>query len=284
MAKWSPVIWMLPLVAASGCTGSGAGLDSNGQPLGAGGSPAAPPPLTANLQSIQANIFTPICTRCHVGAGAPQGLQLDSVHSYALLVGVPSSEQSDVLRVKPGDPDHSYLILKLEGANGIVGAQMPFGGPYLPQSTIDVIRQWITDGAQPAAAAESVSTTAIARASRSPAAAPFTVIATSPAAGAVVAGGISRLVIGFNAEPDQSLVNSTTVELLRTGADASDVTIALGFARGNPSTLLLTAAVPLPPGTYRVRLRGTGGGALADVAGRALGRDESFAFTVRGVP
>ena len=96
-------------------------------------------------------MFTPICTRCHSGAGAPQGLQLDAGHSYALLVGVPSTEQPGVLRVKPGDPGDSYLVLKLEGAASISGVRMPFGGPYLPQSTIDVIRQWITAGAQPSA-------------------------------------------------------------------------------------------------------------------------------------
>ena len=107
----------------------------------------APPPLTADYQSIQDNVFTPICTRCHSGAAAPEGLQLDAAHAYDLLVGVPSSEQPQLLRVDPGAPDRSYLVLKLEGAPGILGAQMPFGGPPLPQATIDVIRQWISAGA-----------------------------------------------------------------------------------------------------------------------------------------
>ena len=95
-------------------------------------------------------MFTPICVRCHSGASAPEGLQLDAAHSYALLVGVPSTEVPSLDRVNPGNPDNSYIVLKLEGAPGIVGVQMPFGGPYLPQSTIDVIRQWITNGAPPA--------------------------------------------------------------------------------------------------------------------------------------
>src|SRR5207302_925839 len=129
----------------SACAGNGAGLDANGQPLGSGSAP--PPPLAADFQSIQDNVFTPICVRCHSGAAAPQGLELDAAHSYALLVGVPSDEQSGLLRVRPGAPDSSYLVLKLEGAAGIVGVQMPFGAPALPQSTIDVIRQWISDGA-----------------------------------------------------------------------------------------------------------------------------------------
>ncbi len=32
---------------------------------------------------------------------------------------------------------------------------MPFGGPYLPQTTIDFIEQWISDGAPQATAAAS---------------------------------------------------------------------------------------------------------------------------------
>jgi Bacterial Ig-like domain len=281
------------LATASGCAGSGVGLDANGQPIGGGA--AAPPPLTADFQSIQDNVFTPICTRCHIGAGAPQGLQLDAAHSYALLVGVPSSEESGVLRVKPGDPAHSYLILKLEGASGIVGGQMPFGGPYLPQSTIEVIRQWITDGAMPSTAASAAAAPASAEARR-----PMTgltrlaVIATYPAEGAVIAGSVTRIVVGFNAQPDQSLVNATTVELAQLAAPSARapivdaprpaVPISIGFAAGNPATMLLTPVVPLSAGTYRIRLRGSGGAALADLSGNPMGRNESFTFTVRGSP
>ncbi len=47
----------------------------------------------------------------------------------------------------PGNPDQSYLIQKIEG-HAAVGARMPLGAPPLPQSTIDVIRQWIANGAQ----------------------------------------------------------------------------------------------------------------------------------------
>ncbi len=133
-----------------GCAGNGDGAGCQWQ-SDRSRAPAHPRPLRADFQSIQDNVFTPICTKCHIGANAPEGLQLDEAHSYALLVGVPSAEVPGALRVKAGDPTNSYLIQKLENASGIVGAQMPFGGPYLPQSTIDVIAQWITHGAAPAA-------------------------------------------------------------------------------------------------------------------------------------
>ena len=135
----------LCLAALVGCGGgNGEGLDGNGRPIGSGD--AGTTPLTADFASIQAHVFTPICTVCHAGAGAPQGLRLDATHSHALLVGVPSTEVSSVLRVAPGRPDASYVIQKLEG-HAAVGARMPLGGPYLDTPTIAVIRQWITDGA-----------------------------------------------------------------------------------------------------------------------------------------
>jgi len=147
MLKHLPRRLGVPLAAAllAGCAGNGQGLDSNGQPIGPGSAPDKP--LTAEFQSIQDNIFTPKCVRCHSGGGAPEGLQLDAAHSYALLVGVPSAEVPALQRVKASDPDSSYLVQKLEGSSGILGERMPRGGPYLPQATIDVIREWIANGA-----------------------------------------------------------------------------------------------------------------------------------------
>src|ERR1700730_1888663 len=140
---YKTMIASLAMTVMAGCSaGSGVGLDQNGQPIGSTG---GTPPLTADFTSIQDNVFTPICTRCHIGAGAPQGLQLDAAHSYALLVGVPSVEEPSLLRVKAGDPGNSYIIRKLEGGASIVGGQMPLGETPLPPATIAAISQWITN-------------------------------------------------------------------------------------------------------------------------------------------
>lgn len=129
----------------AGCGGgSGEGLGADGRPLNEGG--AAGGGLVPTFASIQANVFSPVCTGCHAGAAAPAGLRLDAGSSYALLVGVASAEVGSLQRVEPGNPDNSYLIRKLEGS-AAVGARMPLGGPYLDQATIGVIRQWIADGA-----------------------------------------------------------------------------------------------------------------------------------------
>lgn len=126
--------------------GSGEGLDSNGRPLVPGGADNGA--LKATHTSIQERVFTPVCTVCHAGGGAPQGLRLDAVNSYAMLVGVPSVEVPSVLRVAAGRPDESYLVQKIEG-HAAVGARMPYGGPYLDDATVAVIRQWIAAGALP---------------------------------------------------------------------------------------------------------------------------------------
>jgi hypothetical protein len=264
--------------AATGCAGNGNGLDANGNPVtpGSGGTT----PLTADFQSIQDNVFTPICTKCHIGAGAPQGLQLDAAHSYALLVSVPSSEQPTVLRVAPGDPDNSYIIRKLQNTGGISGAQMPLGGPYLPQSTIDVIKQWITAGAQNSAPAMTLAASVKA-------AQHFNVATTSPDDGSIVSMELPQIVVAFNGDIDSTLLNNTTVTLARTDApqamEASQpmapvppVPIATTVPAGNPAAILITPRTPLTNGTYRVTLQRT----LANMNAQALGTDYSFTFTV----
>jgi Ca2+-binding RTX toxin-like protein len=93
-------------------------------------------------------IFNSRCISCHSGVSAPQGLRLDANNSYANLVGVASNEVPSLQRVEPGDPDNSYLVQKVEGTAD-VGGQMPLGGPPLSAATIAVIRQWISEGANP---------------------------------------------------------------------------------------------------------------------------------------
>jgi methionine-rich copper-binding protein CopC len=260
---------------AAGCAGNGEGLDQNGQPITPGGSGGGP--VTADFQSIQENVFTPICSKCHIGASAPEGLQLDASHSYNLLVGVPSAERPDLLRVDPGHPDTSYMVLKIEGASGIVGARMPFGETPLPQATIDAIRQWITNGA-PSAAAASPAATAM-----------FAVQTTAPLDSAVVKAPVRRIVVAFSQELDASLVNETTVSVARlvdseregTAASvATAVPVSVGLAPQNPAVMLITPQTALERGVYRATLRGTGGGALANLSATTLGADVSFEFTV----
>jgi hypothetical protein len=242
-----------------GCSGSGVGLDSNGQPL-SGSSSGGPVPLAADFDAIQANVFTPICSVCHIGATAPEGLMLDAAHSYNLLVNVPSTEVPSILRVKPGDPTNSYIIQKLEG-HAAVGAQMPFGEPPLPASTIAFIVQWITDGAQPGS-----STTAMAMAAH------FRIASLAPDDGDVLPLPPPQIVVGFTRELDATRVD-TAMRLERSlGAAAPSIEVATDASvpAANPRALLLTPRAPLLAGDYQVVLSGQPGAALSAVDGEAL--------------
>ena len=257
------------LVAA--CSGgNGTGSQNNAPPA----PPAPPPPpaaFNAVFSEIQAAVFTPTCATsgCHAGAGAPQGLQLDEANSFALLVGVASSEVPAVQRVAPGDPDNSYLIQKLEGT-ATVGQQMPLNGTPLPQNEIDTIRQWITDGAiddrQPASAPIRVSSLSIV---------PDSTLDTAP----------NQIIVGFDREPDASTVNSTTVTLQASGGDGTfvdgnEVVIAgaVSVPLANPATAAidLTGAV-LADDSYQLSILGEGPSVLLDLDANAL--DGEFAGT-----
>ena len=139
-------IAIVALALAACGAGSGEGLDQNGQPLPGGGAP--PSGLQPTLASIQDNVFTVTCavSNCHGGAGAQYGLRLDPGFSAGNLINVPSPRDANLIRVVPGDPDASFLIQKLQGTQ-TVGVRMPDGGPYLTTATVNVIRQWIQDGA-----------------------------------------------------------------------------------------------------------------------------------------
>jgi hypothetical protein len=105
-----------------------------------------------SLASIQKNIFTPTCSvaGCHSGPPGPNlpgGMDLSSSDaSFNSLINIASVQEPTIFRVAVGDPNNSYLIHKLEGT-AAQGLQMPRGGPFLDQATINVFRLWIDSGA-----------------------------------------------------------------------------------------------------------------------------------------
>jgi len=243
---------MVLVVAAtlSACTaGSGEGLDQNGQPVQPG------VPTASQFQEIQDTIFTPICTQCHIGSGAPQGLRLDAANSYALLVNTASSEVPALMRVNPGNPNQSYMLQKIEGT-AAVGGRMPLGQAPLPQDRIDLVRAWIAGGAQPAAAsADTV----------------LKVASSIPASNEVAAPGASKLTVIFAGPVDSSLAASGTFEL-RDGLDQIVPLSQVRVPEGRPNVVEITVNA-LSAGSYQLAVRGEGPVALADTNGRVLDGD-----------
>jgi hypothetical protein len=250
--------FLLPCVAAplmaiatlAGCSaGNGEGLDENGQPI------PVNPPLQSDFQQIQDTVFTPICTQCHVGANAPQGLRLDAANSYAMLVNVASSEVPNLLRVNPGNPDQSYLVQKIQG-NAAVGERMPLDQAALPQDRIDLIRQWIAAGASQGTAAPDN----------------LAVTSSIPAAGEVAAQGMKLITVVFAGDLDPALAGSGTFEL-RDGFDQPVPMAQVRVPAGRANVAELTLARGLDAGSYQLTVRGAGPVALADNAGRVLDGD-----------
>jgi Bacterial Ig-like domain len=250
------------------CGGGGGGSYGGGGGGGGGGGTVLQP----NFASIQANVFTPICTACHVGATAPQGLRLDSANSYALLVGVSSQEDSSLKRVAPGDPSNSYLIKKLEGTAS-VGGRMPLGGTSLTQADIDVIRQWITDGAQPPAGTQPTT--------------PIRVTSLSPLPGSSVTTVPMSIMAVFDRDLDATTVDATTFMVERSGGDGTfgdgnEVAItpvSVTVPSANPKTAVVDMSTSPPiEDTYRVTLVGSGAATIRDLSGNALDGEFSGTF------
>lgn len=83
---------------------------------------------------------------CHgVGAGA---LHLPDTKPTN-LVNVASSELPQYQRVAPGDPEHSYLYMKVTGDPRIVMARMPKDLSPLAATDVETLRSWIEAGAPP---------------------------------------------------------------------------------------------------------------------------------------
>jgi hypothetical protein len=257
-------------LAVCGCAGNGEGLDENGRPIG--GEDA---PLAANLQSIQDHVFTPICTQCHVGAAAPLGFRLDQDSAYAMLVNAPSAEVPSLRRVTPGDPELSYLIQKLEG-RAAVGAQMPLGQPALPQATINVIRQWIANGA-PATASSAAAVVM-----------PMQLHAIAPAFSEKLDAQHPQILVQADGEIAVSSLNSQSVVLIRSGGDGA-------FDNGNESQIaplhfevrsVHPTVLAIQPESgewtaddYRLVIKGSGVTAVKDTDGLPVG-ELSLSFTV----
>jgi hypothetical protein len=261
------------LTACGGGGGGGGGAadtgpgDDGGDDGGGGGSVLLP-----DFDSILSDVLEPLCTNCHVGATAPLGLRLDSANAYDLLVGVPSQQQPSLLLVDPGNPDDSYLIQKLEGT-AATGGQMPLDGAPLPQADIDVVRQWITDGAQRPGGAQPTD--------------PIRVSSLDPLPDSVVAVLPMTVMAIFDRELNATTVDNTTFLIERSGGDGTfgdgnEVAIApvsVTVPQVNPQTAVFDMSTTTPiVDTYRVTLVGSGAATIQDLDGNSLDGEYSGTF------
>ncbi len=144
------VIGIGALALALSCRGDGVGLTESGDPAG------GPSGFAAQIQPI----FDTNCIRCHARGGIGfnatggeqnNGLDLTEGNSHGNLVDQVTFEAPDVAprwRVLSGEADSSYIVQKISSASPKVGSRMPLDGPpFLSQSEIQLIIDWIEQGA-----------------------------------------------------------------------------------------------------------------------------------------
>ena len=181
-----------------------------------------------------------------------------------MLVGIASDQDGNIQRVNPGNPDVSYLIQKLEGTAG-GGVQMPPNNA-IAQAEIDVVRQWILDGAVDDGAQASN---------------PIRVSSISPASNAPLTAAPAQIIAGFDRDVDPSTVNEFTFLLTASGGDGTfgevnDVPINVGAAAitvpgANPASAMMDlGAVVLADDTYQISLLGDGASVIMDFDANAL--------------
>jgi len=136
---------LLTFISIGGC---GGGYGDTGGPTDPGGSNRS---IKAD-PSFENDVFEIFqrrgCTQSSCHGGGAGGLTMGSVSgAYGNLVNKAAVGKSGEVRVIPGDAAASYLVKKLEGANGIVGVQMPATGDPLDNIDLTNIRNWIDNGA-----------------------------------------------------------------------------------------------------------------------------------------
>lgn len=129
-----------------GCEHVSANEDGGGcvTPYNASDYPASTVSFENDVKPILANNS---CSSefCHGASSSPPSNF--SVNSAESIMG-PGNEaaQLDTCDILRGDPDGSFLVMKLEGTASI-GEQMPFGGTPLTSGELNTIRDWIAQGA-----------------------------------------------------------------------------------------------------------------------------------------
>lgn len=91
------------------------------------------------------------CLSCHESEEAKAKLVLDPGLGYERLVGPRSIQVPEMALVAPGDPERSYLWLKLQHVTeeGKGMPRTPTGSKKLRESELELYRRWIEGGAKP---------------------------------------------------------------------------------------------------------------------------------------
>jgi hypothetical protein len=140
MSRGALIVLLGATLAWTGC--------GNVKPLPTEPDGGGPPPADATFTRVQSEVFSVNCalSGCHAGTAPTGGMNLSAGAAYGNIVGVPSTERSDLHRIEPGDPNRSYLVKKIRGDADIVGSPMPLIGS-LTDAQRQVVIEWVRRGA-----------------------------------------------------------------------------------------------------------------------------------------
>ena len=107
-------------------------------------------PMVSFKDQIQP-ILNTYCFRCHRSGGeadlAGIALQVAEEVVFDLLLNQPSVQNPNLTLVVPGDAESSLLFLKVSSDAPPVGTRMPLSADPLTAGSIELIRDWIDQGA-----------------------------------------------------------------------------------------------------------------------------------------
>jgi hypothetical protein len=120
---------------------------------GCGGShlPEVPEGATVSYREHVEPLVLKRCLSCHTHEDPKAGLVFEEGVGYDRMVDRPSKQAPAMSLVAPGEPESSYLWLKLD-QRPIKGEGMPrslLGAKRLPDRELERFRRWIADGALP---------------------------------------------------------------------------------------------------------------------------------------
>ena len=142
---------ILAWIGGADYPGGGGGMtETGGNETTSGEESTAGPMLEPTFANVQAEIFMKACS-CHNSQAMPGNgnLSLEMATAYANLFGVKSSQLATMDLVKAGEPDKSYLFLKVNNTQieaGGMGGVMPVGGMLTPEQLM-LLEEWISAGA-----------------------------------------------------------------------------------------------------------------------------------------
>jgi Carboxypeptidase regulatory-like domain len=132
-----------PLLLALVLSSCGGDDDQSAAPVETG--------ATVEYGQVQAVFEEYGCIGCHPSVNP--SLDLRPGRSYDELVGIKALEDPRLVRVVAGDPERSFLYLKLGGAAPVadvpaIGTRMPPRAPPIEDADLALVRRWILQGAK----------------------------------------------------------------------------------------------------------------------------------------